>query len=143
MKNKGFTIIELLSVLFILGLVGTIVTVSLTNTMKGVKENGCSDFVGRIEEGACVYSTVTKNCPKTVCTPSQVGFFTGKGISNVKNSNFCCEVSLETLVQNGYVKEEKDACTETELDLSKKVIVVWKDNGEKICKYDGVDKYAK
>ena len=139
MKNKGFTIIEIISALAILAIVGILITASLTKTLKGVKEKGCEEFVTRVEEGACVYSTVTKNCGKNVCDASQINFLHTKGIENLQS---CCEVTLGALVEGGYVKEEKDACTENEVDLSNKVIVAWKTNGEKVCKYNGVTQYG-
>jgi len=126
MKNRrnGFTLIEILMVVAIMGVIGIIITVSLTDTLKDVNQKKCDDFVTEIEEAACVYTSLSNN------------------VVNCTRSN-CAPIPLSILVSEGQIKSETDACTGGDIDLNKTVTVSWDNNGEKTCVYNGVRKYAK
>lgn len=122
MNNKGFTLIELLIVIAVMGLLGTIITVNLTNTLNNTKDNNCTEFVNSIEEAACVYVELSDskvNCSRTGCT-----------------------FKLELLINEGLVEEKLDECTKKELDKNATITVSY-NNGEKICTYNGVKKYER
>lgn len=126
MKNrkKGFTLIEMLMVIAVMGLVGVIITVSLTGTLKDLNQKKCDDFVLEVEEAACVYTNLSNKEIK--CTRGD-----------------CDPVPLSILVSEGQIKSETDACTNGELDLDATVTISWDATGEKKCVYNGVREYAK
>lgn len=126
MKNrkKGFTLMELLLVIAIMGVIGVIATVSLTHTLSNTKQRKCDDFVMEVEDAACVYSSLSHK--EIVCTRTN-----------------CPPISLEVLVREGQITSETDACTGKDIDLTKTVTVSWDDDGEKTCTYNGVKEYAK
>ncbi len=124
MNNKGFSLIELLAVVAILGIIGSIVTISLTASYKKTKQDECSAFVKDLENSACVYAGLSK---KEIACPRDTG----------------CEITLDLLEKNGYLPEV-DACTGNDIDLTKTVKVSWnQDTGEKTCFYNGVRKYER
>lgn len=117
MNNRGFTLIEILVVVAILGMLGTVVTISLSNTLKNTKQNECNAFMEEVEDAACVYSGLSEKL--IIC-----------------NRNNCPPISLDVLVSEGMIKSEKDACTGENINLKKTVIVSWDEFGEKHCTYE-------
>ncbi len=120
MKNKGFTLLELLVVVAILGSIGLVVTVSLNKTLKNTNQEECDAFVTEVEDAACVYVTLSRR--EHAC--SRPG----------------CELPLSALVTEGMVDTEKNACTGEDITKSydEKVKVTWDDAGNKTCEYLGV-----
>lgn len=124
MKNKGFTLMELLVVIAILGVLGLIVTASLNSTLKSSRQEECDEFVSEVEDGACIYVTLSRR--EFVC--NRPG----------------CEIPLSYLVKDGMIKSEVDSCTGKAIDLNQTVSVTWNSiNGEKKCEYNGVKKYER
>lgn len=121
-NKKGFTLIELLVVVAILAVVGTVVTVSLNATLKSSKREQCNRYVEEIEKAACVYAGLSAN--KELC-----------------NRNNCPPVNLNTLVDEGLLEIQKDACTKNDMNLSNTVSITWTESGEKQCRYNGVRNY--
>lgn len=126
MKNKGFTLIELLVVMAIIGLMGTIVTISLTKSYQDAKKQGCKDMVKRIEDGTCVYVSLANK--ESVCTRDN-----------------CNPIALKTIVEAGFVKEDFNACTDKPLEESYEEVVTvnWTPRGEKVCCYKGTINYER
>ena len=125
MKNKGFTLIELLVVVAILGVIGIVITISVTGSLNDQNQKSCDSFVKELEDAACVYAGLTKKevpCNRTSCPP----------------------LSVQTLVSAGLVSSEIDACTGNKVeDLTDTITVVWNSDGEKICTYNGEKRYAR
>ena len=124
MKNKGFTLIELLIVVAILGVIGTIVSISLVGTLQNANQKRCDEFVKEMEDGACVYA----------------GLSTNKGVCNRNN---CEPIKLSELINQGLINEQIDACTGKNMNLDETVTVTWDNEGEKKCEYNGVNKYER
>ncbi len=57
MKNKGFTLAELLAVIVILGLVAAITIPAVTKTLGETKSNLCEDQLKNIQEAARLYGS--------------------------------------------------------------------------------------
>ena len=126
MNKLGFTLMELLVVIAIIGIMGTIVTVNLSRSFREAKENGCKEFVKRIEDGACVYASLSNKT--VVCTRDD-----------------CNPIPLDAIIGAGFVKEEINACTERPIEeyLSETVTVRWTARGQKICTYNGQKTYER
>lgn len=122
MKDKGFTLIELLAVIVIIGTLGVIVTVSLTKTLDDNRKENCEAFVKEIEDAACVYAEVNKD----KC-----------------NRDSCPSITINTLIKEGLIKSEADACTNKDIDKNAIVEVTWSSEGEKHCEYKGIREYER
>ena len=124
MKNKGFTLLELLVVIAIMGVLGIIITASLSSTLNKTNQEDCDEFVKEVEEGACVYADLSRR--EFPC--NRPG----------------CEIPLSILYQDGMIEENKDACTGKELNFNATVTVTWDAvTGKKECVYNGVRVYER
>jgi len=114
-RRKGFTLIELLAVIVVLSTVGVIIGINLSKRLEDTNNKKCEEYIKEVEEAACAYSAL----------PNQ--------------SEWCvrgnCTISVETLVKDGLILSEKDACTNEA--PSGTVSVTWDNDGEKTCKYIG------
>jgi len=124
MKNRGFTSIELLIVVALMGVLGVIVTVSLTGTLKDTNQKRCDEFVREIEDAACVYAGLIDK--STICTKGE-----------------CEPIELNILVNEGLIESETDACTGNGINLNETVTISWDEYGEKKCEYNGVKVYER
>ena len=125
MKNKkGFTLIELIVVVAIMALLGTVITVSLTGTLQEANQDECDEFVREVEDAACVYSQLSNK--KVIC-----------------NRTDCAPIKLSILVSEGMIESETDACTGEAIDLNQTVTITWDNTGEKKCEYNGVKVYER
>lgn len=122
-RRKGFTLVEMLMVVAIMGALGVVITISLTHTLQNTQQKKCDDFVTEVEDAACVYSGLSNK--EIVCTRTN-----------------CAPIKLEILVKEGKVVSEVDACTGNAIDLEETVTVTWDSNGEKICTYNGDRTYG-
>ena len=116
MKNKGFTLIEIIVVIGIMGVIASIITISLTGTLNSTKKDECDNFVKEIEEAACAYASF---------------------------NNKCEDIPLSLLVEEGLIISETDKCTQKNLDLEATVSVEWNSKGDKICTYNGDKDYER
>ena len=134
MNNKGFTLIELLAVVAILGLVGVVVTISLSSSLKKVEEDKCNNFVEEIEDGACVLANIVAN--RTNCIGPQCP---EKLIDHdCKRPN--CTLTINDLILNGYIDRDTNPCdNDSSIDRikNKTITVKWNaSTGEMTCKYN-------
>lgn len=106
--KKGFTLMELLIVIAILGTTSIIITISLSSILKSSNDNKCKTFISDIEEAACIYAATNE----------------------ISNGN----ITMETLVSNGLINYEKD-CEGNDLDNSS-IIIINTENSERKCTYN-------
>ncbi len=124
MENKGFTLIEILIVIAILGVVGTVITINLTETLNSTNQKQCDEFVKKIEDAACSYTSMSN---KTITC----------------NRNNCPPIKLRTLITEGFVEEEVDICTGKPIDENQTITITWNSSGEKNCTYNGAKTYER
>lgn len=118
MKNSGFTLIELIIVIAIMGLLGTIITVSLTKTLQSTKTRQCEDFIKEIEEAACVYVGLSDTA--VVCDRTDG-----------------CNIMLTDLISEGLIdsEDENESYESCKVNVSTNYVNVSWVNNEKICEY--------
>ena len=126
MKNrkKGFTLIEMILVVALLSVIGIVITVNLTGTLKDTNQKKCDDFVSEIETAACTY--------------------VGWSYREIACNRPGCDINISILVNEGLIKSETDACTGEDIDMNATVSVQWDSTtGEKSCTYNGVKIYER
>lgn len=110
MKNKGFTLIELIVTITLLAIISITIGVSVSNMLANQKEKEAENMKETIEKAACVY------------------------VDTVNES--LTEVSLKTLIDEGLIdKDLVNPITKESLDINSKVNINIVDN-EKNCTYD-------
>ena len=110
MKDKGFTLIELIVTITLLAIISVTIGVSVSNILYNQKEKDAKTLKNKIENAACVYvETIDENIS---------------------------EVTLKLLITEGLLDEDlTDPLTKESLDINSKVKIDIVDN-EKICTYD-------
>ena len=93
-KNKGFTLIELIATVVILGLVTTIGSYAISTTIKNSKEKNYELLIANIESAAEMFYQDCK-------------YVTGSIGSCQFKQDGSLEVSLETLISNGFLTSNK------------------------------------
>ena len=96
MNKKGFTLIEILAVIVLLGLIGTIAVTSINGVNDNIKKEMLNSKANMIEEAALLYG---QNYIGTV-----------KNSSNNYNSNPCINVKVYELVPTYLDKDNDNDC---------------------------------
>lgn len=115
MKNKGFTLIELIITITLVAVISLSIGVSVSGMLSRQKEKQAEELKKTIEEAACVYSEV--------------------------EDTSATSVTLKTLIEAGLLdKDLTNPITKIPLEENDKVEIIW-DNFEKICtyKFPGLD----
>ena len=107
MKNKAFTLVELLAVIAIIGITSTFV---LINTNKKKEE----------------YSKISNDEIKVIIRVSTHSYIVSSDeISNkVKSSTSGYEIKLDDLIEKGYISDEKLKNFETNKDINTKNVTI-------------------
>ena len=107
MKNKAFTLVELLAVIAIIGITSTFV---LINTNKKKEE----------------YSKISNDEIKEIIRVSTHSYIVSSDeISNkVKSSTSGYEIKLDDLIEKGYISDEKLKSFETNKDINTKNVTI-------------------
>ena len=131
MKNRnGFTLVELLVTIALIGTLSVVVGVSVGNLITNQKYRSYDDFVQDLEEAACVF-VQNDNRTSELC----------------QAYNSLCQVKLADLIKNGLIKKTmENPMTEksVEEDTLSYVQVTYSD-GERFCHFvdrDCTDEYC-
>ena len=117
MRNKGFTIIELLITIALIASVSVAIGVNVINMQERQKEKEIQDFKEKLERTACTYAEV-------------LGIDAETGIDSISTCN---------LIKDGYLKKIKIPGTETQLGVNGNVSINinWDSSThEKKCEYN-------
>lgn len=112
MKNKGFTLAELLGVIIILSLITMITVPAITNSLQNYKVKLCNTQLKEIESAARVWASDGNNLLKlpseneqsitvTLNTLSEYGYIDAPISNPVTNENFDLESTYVTITKNG------------------------------------------
>ncbi|HPF83081.1 MAG TPA: type II secretion system protein [Bacilli bacterium] len=102
-KNKGFTLIELIAIIVLLGLLALIVVPKVKDIIETSREKALEEQIGRIEEEAKKYALeIINDIPE-----NELGFY----------------ISLDDLKDNGYL-EDKDIIDPTNKEKMTGCVVV-------------------
>jgi len=105
MNKKGFTLIELIITIALIGFVGVVLSVNMVKVINNQKEEEEAKAVELIEEAGCAYASLsTSNCDSG------------------------CTISGETLVDNGLIDEKISNTIVADYSVS-----ITYQNGERIC----------
>lgn len=116
MNKKGFTLVELLAVIIVIGVIGSSATLGYIAIKNNKNKIECNNFIYDLETTACAYASFENkliDCPKENC-----------------------EIPISILIEEELIDYELDACTGKKIDPNAVVKVYW-DNGEKKCEYKG------
>ena len=112
MKQKGFTLVELLAVIVILGAIATVATVSVFSIIEAQKEELLKEQISNLKDSLQSYYVQSKRY-LSVCTSSDPA-------TMMNDASLSCGivVSIGDLVNQGYFENKNQICNET-----KKVLI--------------------
>lgn len=107
MNNKGFTLVEIISVIALLGLVIGICVPSIMNASTNVKKKTLQTKVDSIEKAAILYGQKNREEISKYIDGKDGGGnnLTGTALDNYKKEYKCC-FKDETLIKDCYYKED-------------------------------------
>ena len=97
MNSKGFTIIELLVTIVVIGLVVTSASIGITHISKYKQERIFNDFKNELESNACLLVDLVKYNDELITADSKT-LVECRGFKE-------CYISTRFLVQEGFLKE--------------------------------------
>lgn len=109
MNKKGFTLIEILATVTIIGIISTIVSINIFKIIETKNIENTKDKEKIITEAACLYIELNEN----------------KHLKNQCLTSSGCEISTNTLIAKGLLDE-------TEID-EQQIIKITKTDNEKKC----------
>jgi len=97
MNKKGFTLVELLAVIVILGIVATLAYSSVTTIQKNIEEDMFEKKADIIEEAAIMYGD---DILRTTLANKTSG--------EKYNGGYCATITVKELVEKGYLDKDND-----------------------------------
>lgn len=119
MNKKGFTLVEMITTLTIMILIGLVIVNNMANLFSKEEEANYEDFVFKVAEAGCVYFDVVYDTSRKSSCKSGGG----------------CMIRVDDLIKEGYLSEDLiNPKTGEVIDKSKSVSVSWVSN-EKKCTF--------
>lgn len=121
MKDKnGFTLVELLVTIALIGTISIVVGVSINSLNKNQSHKSYDDFVKTMEDAGCVFAQ-HDNRTKEIC-------YTYPNLCNIKNAELISSGLIRKTLENPLSKKT------VEQDTTSYVKITYQ-NGERICKF--------
>jgi prepilin-type N-terminal cleavage/methylation domain-containing protein len=126
MNNKGFTLVELMVTLVLIGLMSTIILVNVVGLQSKTEDQSYNAFVAKIEAAASAYIDEQQNT------------YLREACFNVKDG---CNISLKTLIEEGLIDADlKDPQDNSHVKENHCVNIKWEQDGsanykKKVCTY--------
>lgn len=118
MNKKGFTLMEMIAAVIIIGIIATTVAISFTNILNKNNEKKYKEFKRELEQAACVYIDLNE-------------------YKQVKASCFSsgtCNVKVKALVESGLIDDDMiNPQTDAKVNQNLTVQVKWDANKNKTC----------
>jgi len=129
MNNKGFTLVEILAVIILLGLIIGIAVPGITRANRKAKEKALASKVENLEKAAILYAQEKNISFDADCNSSGE---ICESITNCKCSTSA--IKVQTLIDNGNIKPDKGNNITNSTDETKKInncpITIYKKYGK-------------
>ncbi len=112
MKNNGFTLIEILAVITVIGLLAVMITPAIMSIRRNTLENALANRISTIENAAKDYAHEHINELKNTVTSNYAG-------EKTPNSN-CIYRNVNFLINNGYISSNNTYVVDDESDGQRK-----------------------
>lgn len=137
MNNKGFTLVEILAVLVLLGIIIIIVAPNISKSNDSTKKKLLDNKINQIKKVAVTYGQDYKNEFENECTIDG-------------NKYDCIEIKVSDLIANNYINAEDESnniinpynnkiLNNCEIQIYKKygkIYAVWKTKNGDVCWYE-------
>lgn len=118
MKNKGFTLIEMLVVIALVAIIGTFVGVGVVNMLDKQKSDSIQNYKDTVCNAALAYVELS-------------------GFKDNCKSTSECSISISDLIKAGILSGDLSDGNGKKATSDKNAVTVTWSNGEKTCKYNG------
>ncbi len=120
MKNKGFTLVELIITITLIAIISVSIGVSVTGMLSRQEEGQAEEFAKTISDAACVYAELNDLKPSS--------------------TNQEIEIKIQVLIDAGLLSREltnplNDESILLDKYITSNVTITW-DNGLKTCSYE-------
>lgn len=112
-KNKGFTLVELLAVIAILAVIITVASINITNTLNRAKKMSSEEIRDSLKDAALSYSLGNVHLKK--CSVSFSNEINNGNINNINSNSSCIKkITAKELKETGFFEDNKGYCKDTD-----------------------------
>ena len=132
MKRNGFTLVEILAVILLIGLVTILAVASINSVNKKIKERLLQTKKSTAEQGLLVWNNDNENCFRSIYAIDCIVGIQNNNGCNIEGNITRCEITIGKLADKNIIKYD---------DIQNKIVINPVDNSslnnEKICfEYD-------